>query len=70
MKKWILPTLAVGVVVFLMTRQGRELQDKISDNFGDWIDNLERSGQRLSDTLEKVQSVLARCNRTLEQIAG
>lgn len=70
MKKWILPTLAVGVVVFLMTRQGRELQDKISDNFGDWIDNLERSGQRLSDTLEKVQAVLARCNRTLEQIAG
>lgn len=70
MKKWILPTLAVGVVIFLMTRQGRELQDKISDNFGDWVDNLERSGHRLSDTLEKVQAALARCNRTLEQIAG
>ncbi|MGH9484470.1 MAG: hypothetical protein ACRD1F_05385 [Terriglobales bacterium] len=70
MKKWILPTVAVGVVVFLMTPQGRDLQETISDNFGDWVDNLEHSGQLLADTLSKVQSVLARCNRTLEQMAG
>ncbi|MGH9488221.1 MAG: hypothetical protein ACRD04_11615 [Terriglobales bacterium] len=70
MKTWILPTVAVGVVVFLMTRRGQELQEQISDNFGDWMENLSSSGQRLAKTLGKVQSVLERCNRSLDQMAG
>ncbi|MGH9468317.1 MAG: YtxH domain-containing protein [Terriglobales bacterium] len=70
MKKWILPSIAVGVVVFLMTPQGRELQEQIKDNFGDWVDNLERSSERMAETLSKVQSVLERCNRTLHQMAS
>lgn len=70
MKAWILPTLAVGAVVFLMTKPGRELQEEISDNFGDWADNLIRSNQRLQHTLGQIQTVLDRCNRTLQQVGG
>lgn len=70
MSKWILPAIAVGVVVFLMTKQGRELQEQISDNLGDWVDNLNESGRKLSHTLAKVQSVLEKCNRTLDRVAS
>ena len=70
MKSWILPTLAVAAVVFLMTRPGRELQEEISDHFNDWADGLIRSNHRLQQTLNQVQGVLERFNRTLEQAAG
>lgn len=70
MKSWILPTLAVAAVVFLMTRPGRELQEEISDHFSDWADGLIRSNHRLQQTLNQVQGVLERFNRTLEQAAG
>ncbi|MGH9475826.1 MAG: hypothetical protein ACRD1C_05800 [Terriglobales bacterium] len=69
MNKWILPAIAVTVVAFLMTRQGRELQEQISDNLGDWVDNLSTSGRKLAESLGKVQSVLDRCNHTLERMA-
>lgn len=69
MKKWILPTLAVGGLVFLMTPRGRELQEQISDNFGDWVDGAIRSNHRLQQTLTQVQGVLERFNRTLQQVA-
>ncbi|HVA62106.1 MAG TPA: hypothetical protein VNF74_00160 [Terriglobales bacterium] len=69
MKKWILPTLAVGGVVFLMTRPGRELQEQISDNFSDWVDGAIRSNHRLQQTLAQLQKVLERFNRTLEKVA-
>jgi len=69
MKKWILPTLAVGGVVLLMTRPGRELQEQISDNFSDWVDGAIRSNDRLQQTLAQLQKVLERFNRTLEKVA-
>ena len=70
MKRWILPSLAVGVAIFLMTRPGRELQEEISDNFSDWMDSALRSSTRLQHTLAQVQGVLERCNRSLEHAAG
>ena len=70
MKRWILPAAAVGVVIFLMTRPGRELQEEISDNFGDWMDTVLRSSTHLQHTLAQVQRALERCNRSLEQAAG
>ena len=70
MKAWILPTLAVGAVVFLMTKPGRDLQEEITDNFSDWADNLIRANQRLQKTLSQVQTMLERCNRTLQQVGG
>jgi|GEM_PF-1967442 hypothetical protein len=68
-KTWILPMVAVGVVAFLMSRKGRDLQEQLSDNFGDWMDNLMRSSHRLQHTLGQVQTVLERCNRTMEHMA-
>jgi hypothetical protein len=70
MKRWILPSVAVGVVIFLMTRPGRELQEEISDNFGDWMDTILRSTSRVQQTLAQVQKALERCTRTLEQAAS
>ena len=70
MKTWILPSLAVAAVVFLMTRPGRDLQEEISDNFGDWVDGVIRSTHRLQQSLNQVQSVLERCNRTLQQVGN
>jgi len=70
MKTWILPALAVGAVIFLMTRPGRELQEQISDNLGDWVDTVVRSNRRFQETLSQVQSVLDRCTRTLQQAAS
>ncbi|MGH9394560.1 MAG: hypothetical protein ACRD1E_10355, partial [Terriglobales bacterium] len=70
MKSWILPAIAVGAVIFLMTRPGRELQEQINDNLGDWVDTVVRSNRRLQQTLGRVQSVLDRCTRTLEQAAS
>ncbi len=70
MKRWILPAAAVGVVIFLMTRPGRELQEEISDNFGDWMDTVLRASNRVQHTLAQVQRTLERCNRSLEQAAG
>jgi hypothetical protein len=67
MKPWILPALAVGAVVFLLTKPGRDLQEEIGDHFEDWVDGLIRSNHRLQQTLGRVQTVLERCNRTLEQ---
>ncbi|MGH9417318.1 MAG: hypothetical protein ACRD01_11895 [Terriglobales bacterium] len=67
MKSWILPTIAVGAVIFLMTRPGRDLQEEISDNFSDWVDNVLHASRRLQQTLNQVQNVLERCNRTLQQ---
>lgn len=69
MKSWILPTLAVAAVVFLMTRPGRDLQEQISDNFGDWVDNVIRSTHKLQQSLNQVQTVLERCNKTLQQVS-
>lgn len=70
MKTWILPTVAVAAVVFLMTRPGRDLQEDISDHFGDWVDNVIRSTHKLQQSLNQVQTVLERCNRTLQQVGG
>ena len=70
MKAWILPTLAAGAVVFLMTKPGRDLQEEITDNFSDWTDHLIRANQRLQTTLSQVQTALDRCNRTLQQVGG
>ena len=70
MKSWILPAIAVTAVIFLMSKPGRELQEQISDNLGDWADDLMRSNQRLQKSLGQLQSLLDRCNRTLEQVAG
>jgi uncharacterized protein YukE len=70
MQRWILPSLAVGVVVFLMTRPGRELQEQVSDNFSDWMETALRSTTRLQHTLGQVQKALERCNRSLEQAVG
>lgn len=67
MKSWILPALAVGTVVFLMTRPGRDLQEEISDNFSDWVDNVVHASVRLQRALQQAQTVLERCNRTLQQ---
>lgn len=69
MKKWVLPTIAVGGVVFLMTRPGRELQERISENYEDWVEALMRSNHRLQQTLNDVHGVLERFNRTLKQVA-
>lgn len=68
-KTWIMPTVAVAVVAFLMSRKGRELQEQLSDNFGDWMENLMRSSHRLQHTLGQLQTALDRCNRTLQQMA-
>ncbi|MGH9481860.1 MAG: hypothetical protein ACRD1L_07175 [Terriglobales bacterium] len=70
MKSWVLPVVAVGAVVFLMTKPGRELQDEFSDHFGDWMDSLMRSNHRLQHTLNHLQTVLERCNRTLQKVAN
>jgi hypothetical protein len=70
MKRWILPSLAVGVVVFLMTRPGRELQEQVSDNFSDWMETVLHSTTKLQHTLGQVQKALDRCSRGLEQAAG
>lgn len=70
MKSWILPTLAIAAVVFLMTKPGRDLQEEISDHFDDWADNLRHSNHRLQETLNQVQSLLERFNRSLQQAAG
>lgn len=70
MKSWILPSIAIAAVVFLMTKPGRELQEEISDNFSDWADNLSHSNRRLQDTLNQVQSLLERFNRSLHEAAG
>lgn len=70
MKRWILPSIAVGVVVFLMTRPGRELQEQVSDNFSDWMETVLRSTTKLQHTLGQVQKALDRCSRSLEQAAG
>jgi uncharacterized protein YfdQ (DUF2303 family) len=67
MKSWILPSIAIGAVVFLMTRPGRELQEQVSDHFGDWADNLVRTNHRVQDTLSQVQALLDRFNRSLQQ---
>ena len=50
-----------------MTRRGRELQEQVSDNFGDWADNLVRTNHRVQDTLSQVQALLDRFNRSLQQ---
>ena len=70
MKAWILPAVAVGAVVFLMSKPGRELQEQIGDNLGDWADDLVRSNRRLQQTLSQLQTLLERCNRTLEHVSG
>ena len=67
MKSWILPSIAIGAVVFLMTRRGRELQEQVSDNFCDWADNLVRTNHRVHDTLSQVQALLDHFNRSLQQ---
>lgn len=69
MKSWILPAIAVGAVVFLMTKRGRELQDEFSDNFGDWLDSIIRSSRRLQQTLEHLQTAVERGSRILEKVA-
>lgn len=68
-KSWILPAVAVGVVVFLMSRRGRDLQEQLGDHFDDWMENLMRSSHRLQHTLGQVQTILERCNRTMQQMA-
>lgn len=68
MKSWILPSLAVGAVVFLMTRPGRDLQEQVSDNFNDWTDGLVRCSHNLQQTLNHVQTVLERFSRTLREV--
>lgn len=70
MKTWVLSSMAVAAVVFLMTKPGRDLQDQISEHFDDWTDNLIRSNHRLQQTLNQVQTVLERCNRTLQQVSA
>ncbi|HWG36189.1 MAG TPA: hypothetical protein VN690_00585 [Terriglobales bacterium] len=70
MRTWVLPALAVGAVIFLMTRPGRELQEQIGDNIGDWVDTVVRSNRRLQATLSQVQTVLDRCARTLQEAAS
>jgi hypothetical protein len=67
-KSWILPAVAVGLVAFLMSRRGRDLQEQLGDHLGDWMDNLMRSSHRLQHTLSQVQTVLERCNRTMQQM--
>jgi hypothetical protein len=68
-KSWIMPAVAVGLVVFLMSPRGRDLQEELGDHFGDWMDNLMRASHRLQNTLGQLQTVLERCNRTLQQMA-
>lgn len=53
-----------------MTRPGRELQEQIGDNIGDWVDTVVRSNRRLQATLSQVQTVLDRCARTLQEAAS
>lgn len=69
MKSWILPTLAVGAVVFLMTRPGKDLQEQVSEHCSDWADNLARSARRLQQSLQQVQTVVERVGRTLEAVS-
>lgn len=68
MKRWILPAVAVGTAVFLMTRQGRDLQDRIASNLNDWCDDLIRSNRNVQDKLAQLQSALEHFNRAMREV--
>lgn len=68
MKRWILPAVAIGTAVFLMTRQGRDLQDRIASNVSDWCDDLIRSNRNVQDKLGQFQTALERFNRVMREV--
>ncbi|MGH9535515.1 MAG: hypothetical protein ACRD2E_11730 [Terriglobales bacterium] len=67
MKRWIIPAIAVGVAIFLLTERGRDAQDKVSSNLGDWVDKLLRINQAVQDKLQKAQGALEHFDRALHE---
>lgn len=68
MKRWILPAVAVATAAFLMTRQGRDLQEKIASNLSDWCDDLIRSNRNVQEKLSQLQSALEHFNRVMREV--
>jgi transcriptional regulator len=70
MKRWIFPAIAIGIAVFLMTERGREVQENIADNIGDWSDQLLKLNRKAQEKLAQVQSTLEHFTDTLDHVAN
>ncbi|MGH9435695.1 MAG: hypothetical protein ACRD06_06815 [Terriglobia bacterium] len=67
MNRWIIPVIAVGVAVFLLTDRGRDAQDKVSSNLSDWVEKLLRINETIQDKLQKTQTALEHFDRALHE---
>lgn len=67
MNRWIIPIIAVGVAVFLLTDRGREAQDKVSSNLSDWVEKLLKINETVQDKLQKTQAALEHFDRALHE---
>lgn len=70
MKRWILPAAAVGAAVFLMTRRGRRLRERVTESVGDWGEMVLHSSQRVQDLLGDLQAGVSRFNQVLEKVSN
>lgn len=67
MNRWIIPAIAVGVAIFLLTERGRNAQDKVSSNLSDWVEKLLHVNEAVQDKLQKAQSALEHFDRALHE---
>lgn len=67
MNRWIIPIIAVGVAVFLLTDRGREAQDKVSSNLSDWVEKLLHINETVQEKLQKAQTALEHFDRALHE---
>ncbi|MGH9540504.1 MAG: hypothetical protein ACRD2H_01305 [Terriglobales bacterium] len=67
MKRWVIPAVAIGIAIFLLTDTGRETQEKLSTNVGDWVDKLLRINEKVQEKLQQTQSALEHFSRALQE---
>lgn len=67
MKRWLIPAVAIGIAVFLLTDKGRETQERLSSNVGDWVDKLLRINEKVQEKLQQTQSALEHFSRALQE---
>ncbi len=70
MKRWILPAVAVGVGVFLMTDKGRRTQEHLAESFHGWCDSLVHFNETLQQRLGQAHSTLEQFNRALQGLSS
>ncbi|HZT74956.1 MAG TPA: YtxH domain-containing protein [Terriglobales bacterium] len=69
MKRWVIPAVAIGIAIFLLTDKGRETQEKLSTNVGDWVDKLLRINETVQEKLQQTQSALEHFSHALRESA-